>query len=307
MELPIAIAQFRPQKADLQANLALLEHVLADAVQLDPRPELVIFPETALSGYFLEGGVRHNACSADSVFSSLEGIHARVWDETPLDVVIGFYELGDQRVYNSALYAELGGLNPGVRHVHRKVFLPTYGVFQEERFVESGSGIRAFDTRWGRAGMLICEDVWHSISGALAAMDGAEVVLVPSASPARGARPGQGVPLNVARWDNLVGLMAAEHGFFVAVSQLVGFEGGKGFAGGSTVHSPHGQRMVRGPLWSDALIPVVLETEELVAARVEEPLLADLERNWARLLLHSPGARILDGPPAPAESGDPAE
>ena len=152
--------------------------------------------------------------------------------------------------------------------------------------------------------MLICEDAWHSISGTLAAMDGAEVVLVPSASPARGARPGPGVPLNVARWDTLVGLMAAEHGFFVAVSQLVGFEGGKGFAGGSTVHSPHGERLARGPLWSDALIPVVLETEKLVAARVEEPLLADLERNWARLLLNSPGARILEGLPAPAVRED---
>src|SRR5207244_2354296 len=77
-------------------------------------------------------------------------------------------------------------LRPGIRHVHRKVFLPTYGVFDDARFVEAGHHIAAFDTRYGRAAILICEDAWHGISGTVAALDGAQVVYVISASPARG-------------------------------------------------------------------------------------------------------------------------
>ena len=66
------------------------------------------------------------------------------------------------------------------------MFLPTYGVFDEERFVEAGRSVQAFDTRWGRAAILICEDAWHSFTPMLAALDGAQLIIVPSASPARG-------------------------------------------------------------------------------------------------------------------------
>ena len=60
------------------------------------------------------------------------------------------------------MYVTLGApATPVIYHVHRKVFLPTYGLFDEERFVERGHEIRAFDTPWGRAAMLVCEDAWH--------------------------------------------------------------------------------------------------------------------------------------------------
>ncbi len=296
MKLHVAIAQFRPVKADPRASLDRVEAVLAEATRRDPVPDLIVFPEASLTGYFLEGGVREGARPTDDLFTELQERYARVADASvPLDVAIGFYELGAHRMYNSALYAELGGASPRIVHRHRKVFLPTYGVFQEERFVESGPGVEAFDTRWGRAAVLICEDAFHSISGTLAALDGAEVIVVPSASPARGASPGSGLPGNVARWDHLGGAMATEHGVFVIVSQLVGFEGGKGFAGGSAAYSPSGECLVRGPLWDEALLGVTFDTEEQVSARAEEPLLSDLERSWTRLLLNSPGSRVTRG------------
>ena len=82
-----------------------------------------------------------------------------------------------------ALYATLGGPDAGIRHIHRKIFLPTYGVFDEERFVEAGRSVQAFDTRWGRAAMLICEDAWHSFTPMLAALDGAQLIIVPERQP----------------------------------------------------------------------------------------------------------------------------
>ncbi|MFQ5679048.1 MAG: NAD+ synthase [Gemmatimonadota bacterium] len=311
--LDVAIAQFRPTKGDVSASLDAVQAVLAEAVRLTPRPGLVVFPESALTGYFLEGGVREHARPAGRLLEELRERYARVAEPSePLDVAIGFYEVHEQRIYNAALYAELGGQAPRILHIHRKVFLPTYGVFQEERFVEAGSGVQAFDTRWGRAALLICEDAFHSVTPTLAALDGAELILVPSASPARGTRPGSGLPGNLERWDRLASAIAAEHGVHVIVAQLVGFEGGKGFPGGSTAWAPR-RRLLRGPLWKEAILPVPLEKEELFAARVEEPLLADLEAAWPRLLEGSPGAasprgeeeaepvapRFRPGPPLP--------
>jgi predicted amidohydrolase len=137
--------------------------------------------------------------------------------------------------YNSALYVTLGGDQPVIRHVHRKLFLPTYGMFDEERFVDRGFEVRAFDTEWGRAAMLICEDAWHSLTGTVAALDGATMVFIVSASPARGLWPREeegSVPANLKRWERLARDIAEEHGVFVALVNLVGTEGGKTFSGG---------------------------------------------------------------------------
>lgn len=295
MTLDLTIAQFRPTKGDLEATLDGISSAIRQAVAAEPRPRLVVFPETALTGYFLEGGVRDQALPADALFEALASKYESP-DGAPVDVALGFYESDAGHVYNSAMYATLGP-DGGIVHVHRKVFLPTYGVFQEERFVESGGGFRAFDTASGRVALLICEDAFHSISGTLAALDGATLVLVLSASPARGAAPGPGVPGNLARWDRLGSGIADEHGVFVVVSQLVGFEGGKGFAGGSAAYSPRGERLAAGPLWEEALIPLALDAAQIGDARTEEPLLADLERSWTRLLVSSPGAGV-EGPRA---------
>ncbi len=227
MHLEIAVAQFRPSKGDLGSSLDRLEDTFAAIKSLETAPDVALFPETALTGYFLEGGVREHAVPALRMATHLaERYASAAGPERRLDVAIGFYEVWGHRLYNAALYVELGAGDPRVIHVHRKVFLPTYGVFQEERFVEGGHAVRAFDTRWGRAAMLICEDLFHSISPTLAALDGAQLLLVPSASPARGAQPGRGVPSNLDRWHRLAKGAAEEHGVGVAVAQLTGFEGG---------------------------------------------------------------------------------
>ena len=175
----LAIVQFKPRKGDYAANLAHLGEIFAQLDSLNPRPQVAFLPETAVSGYFLEGGVRDQAVSAGTLVRDLdEQYRAAVPSLTPMDVGLGFYEVWNNSIYNSALYVTLGGDTPVVRHIHRKVFLPTYGLFDEERFVDRGFEIRAFDTSWGRAAMLVCEDAWHSLSGTIAALDGAQVIFI---------------------------------------------------------------------------------------------------------------------------------
>jgi NAD+ synthetase len=278
MLLRIAVSQFRPHKGDIVRSLDRFGVVMAEIKALDDPPDLVVFPETALTGYFLEGGVREHAMGAHALLAELAARYQEApGPDRPVDIAIGFFEEFEHRIYNSALYAELAP-EPRLVHVHRKVFLPTYGVFQEERFVEAGSAIRAFDTRWGRAAMLICEDMFHSVSPMLAALDGAQALIVSSASPARGVEPGPGRPGNVERWERLARAAAEEHGVAVVVSQLLGFEGGKGFAGGSVACGTRGDVLWRGPLWDEALELVELDLGEITAARADQPMLSDLER-----------------------------
>src|SRR5436853_4286347 len=261
----LAVAQSRPSRGGYAANLQKIGGVLAQIAKLDPPVDLVIFPETATSGYFVEGGVRDVAGTAGTLFRDLTVEHEAA-GAPPVDVAIGFYEVFQNHFYNSCLYASLGNASPGnassgnaspgIRHVHRKVFLPTYGVFDEERFVDRGGEIRAFDTRWGRAAILICEDAWHSLAGTIAALQGDQLVIVPSASPARGRgmdEEGIRLPASVVRWERILRGIADEHGVWVAFASLVGFEGGKGFPGGSVVVSPAGEIRLSDPLCQEAV------------------------------------------------------
>ncbi|HEV8266440.1 MAG TPA: NAD+ synthase [Gemmatimonadales bacterium] len=276
----LAISQFRPDKGEYAKNVERIGGVLAQATQLDPKPQLVVFPETATSGYFVEGGVKEVAVTAGTLARDLAGLYSG----PAIDVAVGFYERFQNHIYNSCLYVTLGKKKPEVRHVHRKVFLPTYGVFDEERFVDRGQdGVRAFDVGWGgRVAILICEDAWHSIAGTVAAVGGAQLIIVPSASPARGPGGelddvGTKLPTSMVRWERIVRGIAEEHGVFVALANLVGFEGGKGFPGGSAVIDPMGNIVVRGPLFEEALVTADLDLEALTHARADSPLLADLQ------------------------------
>src|SRR5438445_3106514 len=282
----LAIAQIRPTKGDYGANLQKIGGVLAQVAKLEPPVDLVVFPETATSGYFVEGGVRDVAVTAGTLFRDLTLQHEAA-QAPPVDVAVGFYEVFQNHFYNACLYASLGTASAAISHIHRKVFLPTYGVFDEERFVDRGREIRAFDTGWGRAAILLCEDAWHSLSGTIAVLQGAQLVIVPSASPARGTgmdEEGIRLPASVVRWERILRGIADEHGVWVAFASLVGFEGGKGFPGGSVVVSPAGEIVLRGPLFEEAVLTYDVDFEEITRARSESPLLADLEVNLPHLI-----------------------
>ena len=279
--LHLALAQFRPRKGQYAANLERLGELFAQVDRLTPRPTVLALSESSLTGYFLEGGVRDNAVTAGTLARDLDRVYRdAVHSPRPLDVTLGFYEIWNNKLYNSAMYVTLGDGDPRVLHVHRKVFLPTYGLFDEERFVERGRDVRAFDTPWGRAAMLVCEDAWHSLTGTIAALDGAQVVFVCSAPPARGLSPKHDHvpgPSSVSRWDRLIRDIADEHGVYVTLTNLVGSEGGKLFPGASFVAGPKGDVRGRAPLWDDAILSVTVDLADVTRARADTPLIADLE------------------------------
>jgi NAD+ synthetase len=278
--LDLAIVQFRPRKGDYAANISRIGALLARTASLEPRPSVVQFPETAATGYFVEGAVRDLAVTAGELARDLDHAYRDALPSTPpVDVVVGFYEKWRDTLYNAALYVRLGAGEPEILHVHRKNFLPTYGLFDEERFVERGHEMRAFDTPWGRAAILVCEDAWHSLSGTVAALDDAQLIFLSSAAPARGVWPRDDAipgPASVARWERLVRDIAEEHGVFVTFANLVGSEGGKMFPGSSMVMGPQGDVRARAPVWDEAILTASIDLGDLARARSDVPLLADL-------------------------------
>ena len=281
MNVHTAIAQIKPRKGDYTHNLERLGDIFAQLEEDAPETDVLALPETVLSGYFLEGGVREVARTQDELFADLlQTYQARVTrPDAALDICLGFYELWEGKYYNSALYATLSTPNAAIsariHHVHRKFFLPTYGVFDEKRFVSRGRAINAFPSRFGTVAVLICEDVWHSITATIAALKGAQIIYVLSASPGR-EFTGQHLG-NVAQWNVLLPGIASEHNVWVVYAGLIGFEGGKGFTGTSQIVDPWGNAIVMGSATSECLVRGILDLDDVAVARSASPLLADLE------------------------------
>lgn len=283
-KLQVLAAQMQPKKGDYDYNVQQVGQIFAQIQEDHLEADVLVLPETALSGYFLEGGVRDVARTSDELFQSLNAQYLAHADGKPLDICVGFYEQWDRKYYNSCLYATLGKDNAHVVHTHRKFFLPTYGVFDEKRFVTRGRVIHAFPTRFGaRAAMLICEDAWHSISATVAALKGAQVIYIVSASPARGFA--DDTISTTQKWRELLTNIADEHGVWVVYCGLIGFEGGKGFPGASRVVDPFGVTRLQGPISREALLKAELDLDDVAVARANSPLLGDLESSLSDIMM----------------------
>lgn len=293
----VVVLQTKPGKGEYARNLADTTEAFA---QIAARgADVVVLPEAALTGYFLEGAVFDLALSAQRFAADLAGAWRAAAGDAPVSIVSGFFENDGGTYYNSAIYLDVRDGKAHIAHVHRKLFLPTYGVFDEERFLSRGRKMSAFDTRFGRAAMLICEDVWHSIVPTVAAVKGARILYVPSAAPGRGVEsPGE--LESVARWRSILRAIAAEHGVFVVYAGLTGFEGGKGLSGSSSIVSPMGTLLVEAPAVGACMVEAVLDLREIDLARANLPLLGDLNAVLPDLLLDDElplprgGARAAD-------------
>lgn len=261
----LAIAQISPRLGDVEANLAIHERFVAEARERGA--EMIIFPELSLTGYFLKDMVatvalRSDAPELDRLRKMSQGI----------GLVVGFVEESeDFRFYNVSVFFEDGAL----RHVHRKVYLPTYGLFDEARYLARGDRIRCFSSPLGRAALLICEDLWHPSTVYIAALDGALAVICPSSSPLRGIREGADHDDNAAYWELLNAMYAQTFGLYIVHVNRVGFEDGVGFWGGSEIVAPSGERLVKARYYEEDLVVADLCLKEPRRQRVAAPLLRD--------------------------------
>lgn len=267
--LSVGVAQITPRLGDLQANLSQCERLVRQA--REQGLDLLVFPELSLTGYHLRDMVATVALRLDSP----EVQQLKEWSRQ-VAFVVGFVEEStDFRFYNVAAYFAEGE----IRHMHRKVYLPTYGMFDEQRYFARGDQVRTFDMPWGRGALLVCEDLWHPSTVYLVALDRALLIICPSSSPLRGISDGESQDDNARYWELINRAYAETFGLFLVYANRVGFEDGVGFWGGSEILDPFGRRLAKGKYYEEDIITAELSLDAVRRKRIVSPLLRDEDMN----------------------------
>jgi predicted amidohydrolase len=266
-QLRIALAQIAPRLGMFDANLARHHEILEDA--RSKGAGLVVFPELGLTGYLLQDLAADVAIRLDD--ARLATLAAAT---KGLSTVVSFVEeSGDHRLFIAAALLEDGR----IRHVHRKLFLPTYGLFDERRFFAAGDVLRATPSRLGAGvGIAVCEDFWHLTVPQLLALDGAQVLINVSSSPGRDLAATNEVGLGTATsWRLLMRTYAQLTTSFVIFCNRVGVDESISFWGGSEVIAPTGAPLFSAPFFEEGLYLVDVSLADVRRERVALPLLRD--------------------------------
>ncbi len=264
MEYRIALAQVAPRLGDLDANLAIVSDAVRSAAA--EGAHLTVLPELSLTGYLLQDLVPEVSLRASD--SRLLGIGSEAPD---MLVAAGFVEETDDHRYCNSAALIRGGELIGL---HRKVYLPTYGLFDEGRFTRPGDRIRTHATPLGRIGLSVCEDLWHASLPMIQALDGADLLVNVAAGPSRAPGSSAGLAA-IEGWHKMQDTYALLGTVPLAFCNRVGNEEGLTFWGGSRLLAADGSTVVQAPLWDEALVVGTVDTDDLRMQRYGLPLLAD--------------------------------
>jgi N-carbamoylputrescine amidase len=259
----VALAQIDSLLGDTKENLRKAKAVVAEAK--DRGADLTVFPELSLSGYALEEFDDDVAIEAQS-----ETITSLAEAAGEMAVVVGFCEEGQRfQNYNSAAYLEGGVL----RHLHRKLYLPNYRIYEERKHYNPGQSMRAFDTRLGRMAMLICNDAWQTFLPFIAVQDGAQVLIIPADS---GSYPSYPELLDTrSYWRGITRFYARMLESYVIFVNRVGRQDNLDFWGYSHVVDPWGTVVAEAPLHEEALITADIDLSNVRRRRREVPLVKE--------------------------------
>ncbi|MBU1023718.1 carbon-nitrogen hydrolase [bacterium] len=263
MKLKVGIAQFSPILGDVTRNLEKIFEFIERA--REENCGLVTFPENALTGYFLRDLVSEVSEPIDGEI--IKEIKAK---SREIDILLGFVEESkDFNNYLSGGYFSKGKL----LHVHRKVYLPTYGMFEDRRYFSHGERVRAFDTPFARMGVLICEDALHPLLSYVLAMDEILVLHVISNSPLRGFLKNESDTLE--KWEETLQIISRMYGFYVVYTNRSGFEDGIHYGGNSFISDPNGAILIRAKKGEEDFISAIISLEAINRTRVRLPLVRD--------------------------------
>ena len=260
----IALAQCAPALGALRRNVAMHQEWIAKARAAGAA--LVVFPELALTGYYLKDLAGEIACRSDG-----DELRPIVDASRDIDICTGFVERADDaRLHIAQGYWSRGKLV----HVYRKVYLPTYGIFDDGRYFGAGDRFEVFKSIVGPAGIAICEDLWHASVPYLYSATGATVVLSPADSPGRGVA--EGGDLGTAESCRLMDRFYAQYlTLYVVFANRVGHEDGIAFWGGSEVVAPDGTVVARAPDFEEQLLVADIDPALVARERDRNPLIRD--------------------------------
>ncbi|HET9964477.1 MAG TPA: nitrilase-related carbon-nitrogen hydrolase [Rubrobacter sp.] len=258
----VALAQIDCVLGDTETNLSRAKGAVAEAKNRSA--DLTVFPELSLSGYAL-GELGDDV----PIEAHSKPIISLAETAGEMAVVVGFCEEGQRfQTYNSATYLEGGVLV----HLHRKLYLPNYRIYEERKHYNPGQNMRAFDTRFGRMAMLICNDAWQTFLPFIAVQDGAQVLIIPAAS---GSYPYPELLDTRDYWRGITRFYARMLESYVIFVNRVGKQDNLLFWGYSHVVDPWGTVVAEAPLHEEALITVDIDLGNVRRRRREVPLVKE--------------------------------
>ncbi len=274
----VSVVQFRTKLGDISYNIEhtaeMVRSCIADGASI------CLFPELSITGYWLKDLTFEVAFKRND-----ERLKPLLSLSKDIDIIVGLVEEDDNHIfYNSAFLLRNGTVN----YVHRKVYLPTYGMFDEGRFVGKGNKVDTFQTNDGKASVLICEDLWHPSNLYLSFIQGVKLIFAQSASPGRGYKD-KGMFGNAEVWKNMGEFYSRMMGSYVFYANRVGVEDGFVFSGSSFIYGPYGNLIKQGSSFNEDILTVDVSKSAIRSARINLPLLRDerpdtVERNIRRIL-----------------------
>jgi NAD+ synthase (glutamine-hydrolysing) len=252
--LRIGLAQINPTVGDLPGNGQKILGYIGQARELGV--DLVAFPELAITGYPPEDLL----LKPDFIRANLDCLQQIVEEARSITAVVGFVDSADD-IYNAAAIIHDGAL-AGVYH---KMYLPNYGVFDENRYFQAGTDCPVFVLQGTTVGINICEDIWYPTgpSEVQALAGGAGVIVNISSSPYHAGK-------GLAR-ERMLATRAADNVAIVAFCNLVGGQDELVFDGNSVVFDERGELVVRGKQFEEDLVVADLDVGSVFRQRLHDP------------------------------------
>jgi len=252
--LRLGLAQINPTVGDLAGNTEKILAYMDRARRLGV--DLVAFPELVITGYppedllLMPSFVEANLACLEQIAAETQGITA----------IVGFVNRDNDDIYNGAALLHDGR----VAGIHHKIYLPNYGVFDENRYFRAGRRPLVFSLKGATVGVNICEDIWYPVGPTeIQALAGAQLVLNISASPYHAGK-------GLAR-ERMLATRAADNVVVVAFCNLVGGQDELVFDGGSVIFDERGELLARARLFEEDLLVADLNLRGVFRQRLHDP------------------------------------
>lgn len=261
--MKVYISQLKPYLGNIEKNLLKHEEEIRKA--LSEKADLIIFPELSLTGYYLRDLAPDMALRLNSPMIKIFENYSE-----DINIIIGFvYEDEEHNFYNAAAYFENGSL----KHIHKKVFLPNYTMFEEARYFGAGDDFLAFDMMGEKTGLLICEDALHLSSLYIYSLQKVKNIIIISNSPARGIKPDQFYSQQL--WYDTIRFISRNMTVYTIFVNRVGVEDGITFWGGSMVVDPFGDVKYQAELLKEMGDVVNIDDSSVRRSRITSPFYRD--------------------------------
>ena len=255
-KLIVTLAQVTSKLHEEESNLKRMRDIVRRT-----KGRIVIFPELNLTGYMPRDDLLSRA---ETIVGPVVRSVVRLAKETKKDIVFGLPMMDEQvpgLVYNSCLLAT----GTGQLHRYDKLYLPTFGPFEEKVFFAEGKRAVVAEGKHAKIGLMICYDMFFPELAKLETLLGAQILVNISAAPTtsrssfRRVMPGR----------------AVENAIFVAYCNMVGVHGSLVFGGGSALFGPRGEELARGKDLEEDIVEAEIDLGEIEIARRFRPTVRD--------------------------------